>query len=176
MPKYLNSKTFEIDNDTFEVDDEIAETIYILNKKGYHTTYSCSGHSEPQIQSIIYVPVETIESFVEMNKDLKYYILGKQKLGVQDVYAIITGFDYTEVYISFDKEYEFSSIPHNFEYSTSGNHSTLSQIFNLFDESGEMFPEDEVNNKLKEANEELLNWAKSLEYFNNKNKVKKLVK
>ena len=34
MHKYLNSNTFEIVNDIFEVDKLIAETISILNKKG----------------------------------------------------------------------------------------------------------------------------------------------
>lgn len=174
MPKYISVKTFEIDNDIFEVDDAIAETISILNKKGYHTTYSCSGHSEPQFQSIAYIPVKTIESFIEMNKDSKYYILGQQKVGNQDVYVIVTGFDYTEVYISFDKEYEFSSLPHNFEYSTLGNHSSLSQMFDLFDENGNLLSEDEISDKLKQANEDLLNWAKSLEQL--KNKVKKRTK
>ena len=44
MHKYLNNNTFEIVNDIFEVDDLIGKTISILNKKGYHTLYCCSGH------------------------------------------------------------------------------------------------------------------------------------
>lgn len=57
MHKYLNGNTFEIVNDIFEVDDLIAETISILNKKGYHTLYCCSGHvKDPRLyENIIYI-------------------------------------------------------------------------------------------------------------------------
>lgn len=45
---YINSKTYEIENqemnDNFAVDTLIAETISILNKKGYKTICSNAGH------------------------------------------------------------------------------------------------------------------------------------
>lgn len=44
MHKYINNNTYEIINNVFEVDDLMGETISILNKKGYHTLYCCSGH------------------------------------------------------------------------------------------------------------------------------------
>ena len=46
--KYISNENFEIiENPTFfEVDEEIAETISILNKKGYKTRYCCAGHIE----------------------------------------------------------------------------------------------------------------------------------
>lgn len=46
--KYINTENFEvIENPTFfEVDEEIAEAVCILNKKGYKTQYSCAGHND----------------------------------------------------------------------------------------------------------------------------------
>ena len=43
---FIDSKTYEIikDEQVIEVDDAIAETISVLNKKGYKTKYCCSGH------------------------------------------------------------------------------------------------------------------------------------
>ena len=37
--KYIDSNTFEIVNNIIEVDEDIAETISILNKKGYYTKF-----------------------------------------------------------------------------------------------------------------------------------------
>ena len=36
--------TFFMCYNKFEVDKDIAESISLLNKKGYYTRYSCSGH------------------------------------------------------------------------------------------------------------------------------------
>lgn len=49
---YINKETFNIRqdvpnsdiNDYFEVDELIAPVISILNKKGYYTSFCCSGH------------------------------------------------------------------------------------------------------------------------------------
>ena len=49
--KIINLETYEIidDNSKFIiVDSLIADTIVLLNKLGYKTTYCCSGHSFPQ--------------------------------------------------------------------------------------------------------------------------------
>ena len=51
--KYINSETFEIMNNIIEVDEAIAETISILNKKGYYTKYCCSGHvKDPRLYEL----------------------------------------------------------------------------------------------------------------------------
>jgi hypothetical protein len=50
--KYISLKDYEVydekpkDIDCFNVDDMITNTICILNKKGYTTLYSCSGHDK----------------------------------------------------------------------------------------------------------------------------------
>lgn len=41
--KYIDKKTFEIVDNVFKVDEDIADTISILNKKGYYTKYYMNG-------------------------------------------------------------------------------------------------------------------------------------
>lgn len=42
--KYLNSETFEVIDNIIEVDEDIAETISVLNKKGYCTNFLPKSH------------------------------------------------------------------------------------------------------------------------------------
>jgi len=42
--KYIDKKIYELLDNVFCVDKEIAETISLLNKKGFHTLSSCSGY------------------------------------------------------------------------------------------------------------------------------------
>ena len=44
MSKFIDINTFEIKDNYFEVDDNIAEAISLLNKKGYKTRNCCEGH------------------------------------------------------------------------------------------------------------------------------------
>ena len=41
---YYDIRDMRIAGSLFEVDECLAEVISILNKKGYHTEYCCSGH------------------------------------------------------------------------------------------------------------------------------------
>lgn len=64
--KYMDVETFNIVDSSIicdldlsnccELDDEIAEVIGILNKKGYRTAFCCSGHSKSQHeQEVAYI-------------------------------------------------------------------------------------------------------------------------
>ena len=52
---YMDEKTFELSTNPMEhgvqIDDLIAQTIQILNLKGYKTAWSCSGHVEKDFNS-----------------------------------------------------------------------------------------------------------------------------
>ena len=52
---YMNEKTFELSTEPTEygvqIDDLIAQTIQILNLKGYKTAWCCSGHAKEWFHS-----------------------------------------------------------------------------------------------------------------------------
>lgn len=90
----------------FEVDKDIAESISLLNKKGYYTRYSCSGHvKDPRMYEKYRVKKD--ERFND--KDLGY-ILKDDK----DNYEILMPNRYTSIYLMFDKKYEFDNVPIGF--------------------------------------------------------------
>ncbi len=106
-----------IDLDTFKiidnpryviVDSLIANTILTLNKLGYKTNYSCCGK------------LETPKKELFINQDLNL-LDGVKKENKSDIEIIRNNsFDfwqewtYTEIYISFDKEYNFDKLPDGF--------------------------------------------------------------
>ena len=68
MRKYIDSKTFDIieNPDFFKVDYDIAETISVLNKKGYRTIFSCSGHNRNGFLShTIKDPIQYYEGWIK---------------------------------------------------------------------------------------------------------------
>ena len=110
-----------IDKETFEVcthaedhpnvficDKPIAPVISILNKKGYKTFASCSGHYR----------IEFYEYFDEEISKLKEYknderiIIKKIKDNNFDYWEEV---DKTLLYILFDDKYEFDNIPSEFK-------------------------------------------------------------
>ena len=113
-----------IDKETFEVcthaedhpqvficDKPIAPVIALLNKKGYKTFASCSGHYK----------IEFCECFDEDISKLKEYqnderiIIKKIKDNSFDYWQEM---DKTLLYILFDDKYEFDNIPKDFKMTT----------------------------------------------------------
>ena len=158
MAKYINAKTFDMVDDVFEVDDLIAETITTLNKKGYRTTYCCSGHSDPDITGIVYIDKVNYERLKDAFPNI--IVIGEQiRNGVEKVVAFnVTSVQ--ELYISFAEEYEFPTLPEDFWYED----GRISMEFPLYKEPGELYPEEVIKLQIERANLELLKWAKSLEY------------
>ncbi|MBN2838591.1 MAG: hypothetical protein JXM74_07520, partial [Fusobacteriaceae bacterium] len=78
--KFINYNSFDIEenknNLNFEVDDLMASTISILNKKGYYTVSSCAGHASYE-PVILEMPIKDFESF-ELEADYdKYEVISK---------------------------------------------------------------------------------------------------
>jgi len=76
----MHSKTFEIyhndqlivPEDYIDVDEWIAPTIQVLNKKGYTTRFCCSGHP---LQDWLWRDAEAKEGYVKAGSPLQCYIM-----------------------------------------------------------------------------------------------------
>lgn len=183
MTKYLNLDKLEYQNNIVEIDDLIAETILELNKKGYNTIFSCSGHSDKRVYSSS-APIEYKDDVINEG----YAIYGEDDKNVY--YSMLN--PRTITYVKFDGPYDFESIPEGFEYETAEEAYKEFQILtdtnairgaddivfgdcirkniNLIDENGKMRTNEEVDKEIEAANKVLLEWSKSLKPVNIKNR------
>lgn len=153
--KYINKETFEIINNVFEVDEDIADTILILNKKGYYTKFCCSGHvKDPRIHEIY-----KNESILE-NKDNKIgYMVNIKK----DTCDMLMPYTKTSIYVMFDKDYNFEILPSGFK----KNENTIEMFINYYEEDKRKIWND-IDKEIKEANKVLYEWAYKLPDLKNK--------
>lgn len=174
MSKFIDMNTFDVVDNVFEVDDDIAETISILNKKGYRTTYCCSGHVDPEISSFIYIPKEHYEKMKGMLNNI--VVFGEQIRNGREYYVAFYGLNFPELYISFAEEYDFPTIPEGFDFDGERIMKEFSfeiepwkiEVDGIVSKMnpGKLVSEEEAEAQIKRANLELLEWAKSLEYVN----------
>ena len=147
--KYINSETFEIMNNIIEVDEAIAETISILNKKGYYTKYCCSGHvKDPRLYELY--KEKSLEDF---KGDLGYIISNKN-----GEYDILIPYTYTYIYIMFKENINFNILPEGFKL----NGKNLIEMKIDYYSNGKRKSSNDIDKELKIANKVLLNWALSL--------------
>ena len=161
MRKYIDSRTFDIiENPTFfEVDCEIAEAISILNKKGYITTFSCSGHNKSgDLTETIKEPIELYEKWIERyGNDKNAHLIGRDN----NYFYHKDEQEATNTYITFKEKYDFDFIPDGFEYSDYFEKYTISKMC-LFFENGKRRLDNDIDEELKYNQQILLNWAKKL--------------
>lgn len=150
--KYINKNTFEITDDVFEVDEGIAETISILNKKGYYTLFSCSGHiKDPRLYEKYHISKNNDWG----NNMPDSYVVDE----TSDSYNLLKPYTFTTIYIKFSKNYNFNDLPIGFilhedciekriEYYTGTVKKKL----------------DDIDKEIKEENNLLLKWVKELPY------------
>lgn len=152
--KIIDLETFEVIDDSkfIIIDSLIADTISILNRLGYKTKYSCSGHCE--------IPKK--ELF--MNCNLKYL----QEVKQEDIEEIRNdSFDfwkewtYTTIYILFDKKYNFKNIPKGFVLED----NCISCKINFYDEEKRKKAND-IQKEINEYNKILYEWASNLPKIN----------
>lgn len=95
----------------FEVDELIAESLAMLCNKGYITKYSCSGHPFP---SCCYTVIEDCEQQLSIAKEdhIAVTAFGEAALAICDM----DGYLSNEIYILFEKEYLFPTIPNGWNY------------------------------------------------------------
>lgn len=149
MHKYLNGNTFEIVNDIFEVDELIAETISILNKKGYHTLYCCSGHvKDPRLYEKYHLHKDGLNGIYD------YHIINEE----DDYIDVLIPYQNTIVYIMFDKKYDFK-LPKEFRWT---DDKTIYSYEISYYEDNEKRNSNDIQKEIENVNNELLSWALSL--------------
>ena len=149
MHKYLNNNTFEIVNDIFEVDDLIGKTISILNKKGYHTLYCCSGHvKDPRLYEKYRMHKD------ELNGIHNYHIINERDNYVD----VLIPYQNTVVYIMFDKKYDFE-LSKSFRWK---DDKTIYSYTISYYENNKKRSSNDIQKEIESVNNELLSWASSL--------------
>lgn len=161
-----------IDKETFEVcthaedhpkvficDKPIAPVIALLNKKGYKTFASCSGHYR----------IEFYEYFDEDISKLKEYqnneriIIKKIKDNNFDYWEEV---DKTLLYILFDDKYEFDNIPNEFKLTINNGldypRTCIECEISFYDENNEHRKMIDVLKEIDNKCEILKQWAEEL--------------
>lgn len=180
MSKYLDIEKLTYNENIVEVDDDIAETILELNKKGYATCASCSGHSNIEFYPC-YVPKEEKEKIVNSN----LIIFDEADI----IYSVLPSIS-THCYVKFNGTYNFENLPDLFKYESAETSyieylknceknpnlkkenmvygDSITRRIDFLDSNGKRKPFDVIEKEIKEANKSLLIWAKSLEPISNK--------
>lgn len=173
---FIDSKTYEIipDNKIIEVDDNIAETISVLNKKGYRTEYCCGGH----INKYEYYSMTCDKCFMDEEKLKKDFI----EYHIYDVsnerFKIIYSKTITSIYVKFSKDYKFDNLPKGFgkvpilddskkDFSKT-EFNIIEHIINYYQNSV-LRDNKDVYNEIIEYNKLLLEWANNLPDINERN-------
>lgn len=99
------------EDDYFEVDENIALVISMLNKKGYRTTFCCSGHAFANINEFRADNKEDFDCLIFFDLQDIRYENGRYKALDKD--------NAKYCYIVFEKDYTFPKLPEGFTYDKS---------------------------------------------------------
>ena len=174
--KFIDSSTYEIipDENIIEVDPDIAEVISLLNQKGYKTKASCSGHA---LDLSYYKQVYEISLLDEekIKKDYpEYYIVDK----TDRAFTLIVPKLATSIYIMFEQDYHFDSLPEGFvkeptwddslgDWSKS-NFDIIRKRIDYYENHVRKNPNN-VQKEIKKYNNLLLEWVRKLPKINERN-------
>lgn len=139
----------------FVCDKPIANAVAILNKKGYKTFASCSGHYKTEFYEYFNEDISHLE---EMKKD-DHIIIKNIKDDGFDFWAEVTK---TGIYILFDNEYDFGTLPDGFNLEISSNRSLIFHDIYYYDESNNKKTRQEFEEEIKKYCEMLNKWANDL--------------
>lgn len=165
-------KNSVIDKDTFEVcihaedhprvfvcDKMIAPVIALLNKKGYKTFASCSGHYKIEFYEYF---DEDISKLEEYQKDERI-IIKKIKDNSFDYWKEI---DKTLLYILFSEEYKFENLPSEFKLTINNGldypRTCIECEISYYDSNNEHRKMIDVLNEIANKCKLLNEWAKKL--------------
>ncbi len=156
----------------FICDGLIAQTIAELRKKGYETSECCAGHSNE-----LFVESYEREETLEPGKTIKDFVFDNYMQGNHIQITEINGnkirfnylFNSARTYIFFPHGYAFSEdIPDGFEMVRSDESKwvCIQKWYRVINDQGAYKTPRELDREIKEANDKLLRWAKSLQHKN----------
>ena len=142
----------------FVCDMNIAPAIAILNKKGYETFASCSGHYKLEFYEYFDEDIKKLNEYKESN----HIIIKKIKDKTFDYWEEV---DKTLIYILFKKDYEFKTCPQGFTISqTEDGRTMIESIVDFYDNGDEKKPRSQVENEIDEKCQILNSWVEELPY------------
>ncbi|MBU3146550.1 hypothetical protein [Clostridium sp. CF012] len=155
---YINKQTWEIcnynsrsnydENEYFEVDETIALAISQLNRKGYKTSFCCSGHIFNDLSELGVAPgghgtINGVFYEVEEDSESKKYDCIQSN---------------GNCYISFGAHYDFSNLPKGFECNYNDDSGTILEK-EYVSKDGTL----EISFEIVEAMSDLYKWVLSLD-------------
>lgn len=155
--KIINSN----DSKYIKCDEKIAEVVMLLNGKGYITNYSCSGHIDKLLYYEEEIPISE-EKFLKNNKDLEIIKRENDKI----IYRGSTWLG-SNIYISFEKDYNFIKLPKGYFIENEGNY-TIRKLIPTQDENGDKYTLEEMKKIQINSIVELFEWAKKLKSITKK--------
>jgi len=170
---YINNNTYEVEQQktisNFEVDTLMAETISLLNQKGYKTLSSNAGHVYHHFfRSKTYTQEDlktdnngTSYLYVGYHNGtpVKYELISQDDINQED---LTTGmfrvtFPVVKLYILFDKQYAFNNLPSNWYFNANDNTIVCKIDYNF-----DTLDFKVLSNDIIKANHDLLRWVKDL--------------
>ncbi len=164
-----------IDRDTFEVtihaedhpkvfvcDKLIAQVIALLNKKGYKTVASCSGHYRIEFYEYLDEDIKYLDEYMHDDK----IIIKKIKEKTFDYFQEI---DRTHMYILFDRDYHFPTLPDDFTIIKSADRIMLDYTIYYYDENHNHKSISMVMREIENKCKLLEKWATNLPDINERN-------
>jgi len=157
--RFINLETFEVTENIpnyIMVDKEIANTIAVLNKKGYKTLNSCSGHFKEHRKSL----QEKVDLYcLEEAKNNKIYDIEEIQENAFSCWILHCR---TSIYIMFEKKYEFPSLPEGFELESL---NIIRCTIELLD-NGKLKEKEIIYKEIEKYNKILEDWANNLPDIN----------
>lgn len=165
-----------INKNTYDVLDELDDYIYCdydlryiianLNKKGYKTIASCSGHNEVGLLEYIHrEPINELDNFLEESKtNLSLHYIGKDNNYFYHKDEKIA----THTYIYFQRNYNFKNAPKDFTLEVFEGKSHISKRISFYKDSKNTIrkTDNEIFKELEQNYLDLKEWVDNLEILN----------
>ena len=142
----------------FVCDKLIAPAVALLNKKGYKTFASCSGHYKIEFYEYLNEDIKNLEEYQKYDD----VIIKKVRDNSFDYWLEVSK---TENYILFAKDYKFDTLPEGFKVEYDPRTHICSEI-SFYDENDEHRKRSDIQNEIEDKCNRLKEWAECLPNIN----------